>query len=310
VSPHDIFSPAGPQAKHILDLWWLTFLVCAGVFLTLLVAFGYALRRGSKGGSPEGAARAIVASAVGVSTLLLLLLIAASVATDRALAKLPADGALTVEVTGHRWWWELRYQDEQPSREFVTANELYIPVGRPVRLKLKADDVIHSFWVPSLHGKKDLIPGRETELLLRADKAGEYGGQCAEFCGAQHAKMAFIVFALPQAQFDAWAERQRKPAAEPADKQHQRGRDLFVQGTCAMCHAVQGTPANGRKAPDLTHLADRRTLAAGALPNQTEKLKDWIKDPHQTKPGVNMPAHQDLKPDELQAIAAWLGSLQ
>jgi cytochrome c oxidase subunit 2 len=308
--PQDIFSSAGPQAERIAHLWWLVVAVCAAVFAGVLVAFLLALIKGRKGGAREGKARVIVASAVGVSTILLLGLIVASAATDRALARLPSEGALTVEVTGHRWWWELRYQDGGPPREFVTANELHIPVGRPVRLKLRADDVIHSFWVPSLHGKKDLIPGREAELLLRADKAGEFRGQCAEFCGVQHAKMAFVVVAQPPAEFEAWAEAQRKPAGEPADGQQKRGRDLFMKGTCAMCHAVQGTGANGRKAPDLTHVGARRTLAAGALANEAEKLKDWIKDPHEAKPGVNMPAHQQLKPDELDALAAWLGSLK
>jgi cytochrome c oxidase subunit II len=311
VRAQDIFSHFGPQARHILDLWWLITAVCAVVFLALLGAFLWALWRGSRGGGSDRHARAIVGSAVGVSTLLLLFLIVASVLTDRALAKLPAEGALTIEVTGHRWWWELRYEDErQPARQFITANEMHIPVGRPIRLKLKADDVIHSFWVPSLHGKKDLIPGRDAELLLRADQPGEYRGQCAEFCGVQHAKMALIVVAHAADEFEAWAAAQRQGAPEPQGAQQTRGRDLFVRETCAMCHAVQGTQANGRRAPDLTHLAGRRTLGAGALPNEPGTLQDWIKDPHQAKPGVNMPAHQHLKPDELQALAAWLGSLK
>jgi cytochrome c oxidase subunit 2 len=308
---HDIFSHFGPQARHILDLWWLITATCAAVYLALLCAFLWALWRGSRGGASDRHARTIVGSAVGVSTLLLLVLIVASVLTDRALANLPAEDALTIEVTGHRWWWELRYEDaQQPSRQFITANEMHIPVGRPIRLKLKADDVIHSFWVPSLHGKKDLIPGRDAELLLRADQPGEYRGQCAEFCGVQHAKMALIVVAHPADEFEAWAAAQRQAAPEPQGAQQKRGRDLFVKETCAMCHAVQGTQANGRRAPDLTHLAGRRTLGAGALPNEPDTLQDWIKDPHLAKPGVNMPAHQHLKPDELQALAAWLGSLK
>jgi len=304
-----ILSPAGPQAERIVDLWWFTVAICAAVTIAVLVALCFSLVRGRRAASTLRNPNVPVALAVGASTLLLLVLITASVATDRALAKLPGEGALEIEVTGHKWWWEIRYKDPDPQREFVGANELHIPVGRTVRLKLRSDDVIHSFWVPSLGGKKDLIPGRDAELLLRADQAGTYRGQCAEFCGAQHAKMAFFVFAESAPEFEAWATRQRQPAAEPADSLQVKGKALFVGGTCASCHAILGTQANGRKAPDLTHMASRTHIAAGALRNEPDKLRDWIKDPHQHKPGVNMPANP-LPDDELQALAAYLASLK
>jgi cytochrome c oxidase subunit 2 len=249
-------------------------------------------------------------SAVVLSTLGLLFLIAASAVTDRALAKMEqAENPLTIEVTANRWWWELRYLDTEPSRLFSTANELTIPVGRPVALKLKSNDVIHSFWVPNLGGKKDLIPGREAFLTLMAEKPGMYRGQCAEFCGAQHAKMAFLVFAKSPEEYEAWAEQQRKPAPEPTDAQQKRGRELFETGTCAMCHTIQGTKANARRAPDLTHLASRSTLAAGTVPNTRGHLAGWIVDPHSVKPGVNMPANP-LSPDDLQALLAYLATLK
>ena len=305
----DILSPAGPHAGHILNLWQVTLGICLLVFVLVLAAFFYALWRGSKGGASPRLAPAAVISALVVSTFGLLFLIVASVSTDRALAKLPEDNPLTIEVTGHQWWWDVRYLDEEPSRLFTTANEIHIPVGRPVAVKLKADDVIHSFWAPNLAGKKDLIPGREATLTLLAQKPGIYRGQCAEFCGAQHAKMAFQVFADPPEQYEAWAEQQRKPAAEPADAAQKRGREVFEQGTCAMCHAIQGSKANARHAPDLTHLASRATLAAGTVPNTRGHLAGWIIDPHSIKPGVNMPSNA-LAPDDLQALLAFLGSLK
>jgi cytochrome c oxidase subunit 2 len=192
---------------------------------------------------------------------------------------------------------------------FSTANELNIPIHRPVILTLKSDDVIHSFWVPNLSGKKDLIPGRSTTLTLRADTPGMYRGQCAEFCGLQHAWMALFVIAQPAAEYEAWAESQRAPAAEPADAAAARGKAVFMASTCVMCHAISGTTAGGRKAPDLSHLASRRMIAAGALPNDADHLANWIRDPQQYKPGVNMPALQ-LPPQSLQDLVAYLGSLR
>ncbi|HYG56300.1 MAG TPA: cytochrome c oxidase subunit II [Burkholderiales bacterium] len=306
----NMFSVAGPQAERIAELWWITFAICLVVFAAVLVATGLALWKGRKGTGSGHGAHLAVASAVGVSTVLLLFLIVASVATDRALAQIDASDALKIEVVGNRWWWDIRYQDPDPSRRFTTANEIAIPVGRAVELTLRANDVIHSFWVPALHGKKDLIPGRTATLTLRADKPGTYRGQCAEFCGVQHAKMALFVYALPAQEYEAWAEQQRRPAPPPADGPQQLGHDLFVKGTCAMCHAIQGTPANGRRAPDLTHFASRKTIGAGTVPNDPQQLAVWISDPHAVKPGVNMPAHAFLKREELAALVAYLGSLK
>ena len=310
---------AGPQAARVLDLWWLMLGICLLVFFAVLLFFGLALWRAPKAQGPvapdltsleaaERGPRAAVAAAVAASTGLLFLLIIASFVTDRALANMgPAD--LKIQLTGHRWWWEARYDASDPSKTFTTANELHIPVGRTVLLELRADDVIHSFWVPNLGGKKDLIPGRIASLTLRADRAGTYRGQCAEFCGVQHAKMALLVTALPQEEYEAWAAAQREGAPEPTDKQQARGLNLFVTGTCAMCHAIQGTPANGRRAPDLTHLASRQTLAAGTLPNTRGHLAGWILDPQGIKPGVNMPANP-MPPEDLDALLAYLETLK
>src|SRR5207302_265287 len=173
---------------------------------------------------------------------------------------------LSIHVTGHLWWWELRYQDAQPQRIFPSANEIHIPVGRRVRVTLSADDVIHSFWVPNLAGKQDLIPGRDNALVFSAAREGIYRGQCAEFCGLQHAHMAMLVVAEPPQAFEAWREAQLKAAAEPSDTEQLRGRGVFLGKPCVACHAIRGTAAGGKTGPDLTHVAGRHTIAAGRLP--------------------------------------------
>jgi cytochrome c oxidase subunit 2 len=250
-----------------------------------------------------------VATAVTASILLLLVLMVASFFTDRALARLPLKDAINIEVTAHQWWWTVKYVNGPVSETFETANEIHVPVGRPVLVRLKADDVIHSLWIPSLAGKKDLIPGRTSTMAFRADKPGLYRGQCAEFCGFQHAFMAFDVQAHEPAEFEAWRQRQLAPAPEPTDARTQRGKALFQSTSCAMCHAVQGTLAQGRRAPDLTHFASRRTIGAGTLPNTPGNLASWIADPHKHKPGVNMPANP-MSGEDLAALVAYLGMLK
>lgn len=316
----DMTDVAGPQAARIIDLWHLTLGVCSLVFAAVLIALLWALWRTPRAQADtpadvsglrhveRGPTRSVI-SAVAVSIALLLVLLAASVATDRALAHLPLRDAVHIELTGHQWWWSARYDDADPSRIFDTANELHIPLGRPVIVTLHSDDVIHSLWVPNLAGKKDLIPGRTATLTLRADRAGVYRGQCAEFCGHQHAWMALTVTAEAPAQYEAWAAQQRQPAAPPSDATALRGQQVFLGSTCVMCHAIGGTEAGARRAPDLTHLASRRTLAAGALPNDAQHLASWISNPQAHKPGVNMPSHA-LSQSDMQALVAYLGSLR
>jgi cytochrome c oxidase subunit 2 len=229
--------------------------------------------------------------------------------TDRRLARLPLKDAVQIEVTGHMWWWGGRYLDSEPARMFDVANEFHVPVGRPVILKLASGDVIHSFWAPSLHGKKDLIPGRTSLLQFRVDKPGVYRGQCAEFCGFEHALMAFTVVADTPAQYQAWAARQRASAPEPGDQLQKRGQQVFMQRTCVMCHTVAGTIANARYGPDLTHMASRSTLASGTLPNTAQHLASWIVDPQRHKPGANMPPTA-MSAEDLTALVAYLETLK
>jgi cytochrome c oxidase subunit 2 len=316
----DALLPAGPQAAHIHTLWLIMLWVCGVVFVAILVGCGMALWRAGRSDektppdievvhAPEAGLRRVVAVGAGVSILGLVALTLASIVTDRALAGLPLKDGIAIEVTANQWWWDVKYEGDKPSEIFHTANEIHVPVGKPVVIKLNSRDVIHSFWVPNLHGKKDLIPGRTALLQFRADKAGIYRGQCAEFCGYQHAKMAFLVIAMEPGDYDRWLQAQRRSAPEPADDRVKRGQQVFLGSTCIMCHAVQGTSAHGRTAPDLTHLASRQTIAAGTLANTRGNLAGWILDPQSVKPGVNMPAHS-FAPDDLNALLDYLESLK
>lgn len=216
--------------------------------------------------------------------------------------------ALTIEIIGHRWWWEARYPRTASSESFTTANELHIPVGVPVRLEVSSADVIHSFWIPRLHGKIDLIPGVRNRFWIRADSAGRYRGQCAEYCGLQHSNMAVYVTADSAAGFRSWLASQARPAAVPAGGEAAQGLERFMQ-TCALCHTVRGTDARGVTGPDLTHVASRETLAGGALRNSRGNLAGWVVNAPSIKPGVDMP-RIDLEPGELHAVIAYLETLR
>lgn len=229
--------------------------------------------------------------------------------TVRAFDELPATGELVVEVTGRQYWWQVEYLDAEPRRRFETANELRIPVGRRVIVRLRSDDVIHSFWVPGLQGKMDLIPGRVNAIALEASQPGVWRGQCAEYCGVQHTNMAFVVVAEPPARYEAWATRQRAPAAAPRDSATLADQATFVESGCVLCHTVRGTPARGEMGPDLTHLVGRLTLAAGTLPNTPGHLYGWVANPQAIKPGSTMPA-VPMSARELHAIVRYLGTLE
>ncbi|HEY0513495.1 MAG TPA: cytochrome c oxidase subunit II [Thermoanaerobaculia bacterium] len=314
---HSALHPMGPQAGHINDLWWLMFWVCAAVFVLVMVATGFAITRRSLPSGPPGpippASRrrmtGAVAGAIGVTVLILFALLIASVSTGRAIASLSSSKAPVIRLTGHQWWWEVEYQDPHPDRMVLTANEIHIPAGRPVLIQLSSNDVIHSFWVPNLHGKRDLIPGHDSEIWIQADKPGIYRGFCAEFCGYQHAHMGLLVIADPPDRFDAWYSAQLQSSVMPATPLQQRGRQLVEASPCAVCHSIQGTQAGGKLGPDLTHLASRRTLAAATLANNRGNLAGWILDPQTVKPGNHMPGNS-LGSEDLQAILDYLESLK
>jgi cytochrome c oxidase subunit 2 len=315
-----MLAPLGPQAQHVLELWNVFVVICGVVFACVLAALIIVLAKRPRAevvtppdlstvNQPEPRLRRSVASAVTASVLLLIALMVASFFTDRALARLSLQDAVHIEVTAHQWWWSATYLDGEPNQHVDTANEIHVPVGKPVIIRLKSADVIHSLWVPNLAGKKDLIPGRTALINFRADKPGIYRGQCAEFCGYQHALMGFLIVAEPQAQFDTWKQASLAPALEPADPGAQRGKMLFQSVSCAMCHTINGTLAQGKQAPDLTHLASRQTIAAGTLKNTAQNLASWIADPQKHKPGTNMPA-TPLSNEDLAAIVGYLGTLK
>jgi cytochrome c oxidase subunit 2 len=317
---HDVLLPAGVQAERIHDLWLLTLGVCSLVFAAVLAALLLALWRAQRGTAatpadvtslvkPEPRMKRNVLVAVGVSTALLFVLVLADVQTDRLLGRMPLDDAVHIELTAHQWWWEARYNDAEPAKIFTTANELHIPVGRPVIMTLRSNDVIHSFWLPSLHGKKDMIPGRTALIRLRADQAGTYRGACAEFCGLEHAMMAVLVTAEDKDNYEAWADAQRREASNVLTAQQSRGRQVFMERSCVMCHTVQGTGANAVLGPDLTHVASRQTLASGVLPNNPQQLAAWITQPQKLKPGTNMPA-TSLSQEELDSLLAFIDTLK
>jgi cytochrome c oxidase subunit II len=216
---------------------------------------------------------------------------------------------LTIKVRGLQWWWGVEYFGSKPDRRFETANEIHIPVGQNVHLQLEGLDVIHSFWVPSLAGKQDLIPGRSNALTIRAEHAGVYRGQCAEFCGLQHAHMAFFVVAEDQAAFDAWARSQRDDAVAASQPEVMAGKQVFLSKPCAACHTIRGTSADGKNGPDLTHVGGRKYLAAGLFETTRGSLAAWIADPQTLKPGNNMPM-VPLEAEELRSVSAYLASLK
>jgi cytochrome c oxidase subunit 2 len=308
--------PGGPQAGRLFSLTLFLVITASVVFVLVMTALALALLRARRraeaevGAAAEQRARRTVLAAVGVSLAILLVFLVTSFLTGRAYAITPLGGRpLQISVVGHQWWWEVQYQDSVSSRSLSTANEIHIPVGRTVVLKLTSQDVIHSFWVPNLAGKKDLVPGYSTTTWLRADHPGVYRGQCAEFCGMQHANMALLVVAEPPADFARWYDRQLADNLPPTDTLEKTGKNVFMGHACVLCHTIRGTDAGGRVGPELTHLATRMTLAAGTVPNNRGWLGGWVMDPQGIKPGAKMPPN-DLRSDELQALLAYLQSLR
>jgi cytochrome c oxidase subunit II len=308
-----MFNPQGPAARSIASLGWLLLSVCVLIYVVVMLATVWALvRRRHAGDDLPRTSRALTGVVAGATILTAFILVAftvSSVVAGRGLTSPSGPGALTVDVIGHQWWWEFQYRDVTPS-DFVTSpNELHIPVGVPVHLKAMSRDVIHSFWVPNLHGKRDLIPGQVTNTWIQADEPGVYRGQCAEFCGHQHAHMAFVVVAEPMEKFLAWIAHQRTPASEPPTDEARRGRDVFMQSTCVMCHTIRGTDAGARLGPELTHIGSRATLAAATLPNTRGHLSGWVANAQSIKPGARMPPNA-LAPGDLQAVLTYLRSLR
>lgn len=336
-------APRGPAAAEIASIWWILFWIAVPVSVIVFSLLGIAIVRaraiareqdehdehdvrvaerlretGADVGLPEASRPARVSWLEGRTTgfviigggvIPTLILIFTTVMTLQGLAVFdtaPEDVAYSVTARGHMFWWQFEY----PDHGVVTANEMHVPVGRSVRVELESADVIHSFWVPQLHGKIEMIPGKTNVIHIQADEAGTYFGKCAEFCGQQHANMEFLVIAQEEAEFESWLEAQAADAPEPTDELAQRGRDVFVDSQCALCHTIRGVnQAAPGVAPDLTHLATRRTLAARTLPNVRGNLGGWILDPQGIKPGSRMPA-VNLSSDDFLALLEYLDGLR
>jgi cytochrome c oxidase subunit 2 len=304
--------PAGVQAEQIARLWDIFLGVAAVVWVLVMLFTIAALLRRRPEIIPNAASprvRNAVVAATCLTVLTLFGLLTAAIFTTRGIASVP-DRAIQIAVTGKQWWWQVDYDDRDKSRRFTTANELTIPVGVPVTVHLRSSDVIHSFWVPSLHGKRDMFPGKPPNTFtFQATKPGVYRGQCAEFCGYQHANMALWVTALPWPEYAKWVEANRLPSRIPSTHTQRKGQDVFMNSPCPLCHTIQGTPANGKTGPDLTHFASRRSIAAGAFPNRRGFLGGWILDAQHMKPGSQMPSIT-LDQGDLEPLIAYLESLK
>ena len=308
--------PTGDKAAGVAWLFWFFTAVCAVVLLGVVIALvaGIVRRRtaaadtATPDASRERRMGVVVGMATATTVLTLIVLTFFSYFATRGLGATSSD-ALRIRLTGKQWWWQIEYEDRDPSQSFTTANELHVPVGRPVTLTLLANDVIHSFWVPNVAGKMDLIPGRTNTITFTVQKPGTYRGQCAEYCGLQHAHMALLLIAQSPADFDRWRTSEHADAPTPDDPEEAYGREVFLRSGCVACHSIRGTPAGGLLGPDLTHVGARATLAAGTLPNTRGNLQGWVADPQGIKPGAQMP-RLELTATDLNAVTAYLAGLK
>jgi cytochrome c oxidase subunit II len=307
--PQSALNPAGRGAERIADLfWWMT----AGAVIIWLAVIGlafYAMRVRPEAHSRRQTNLLIIGGGAIIPTVVLAGLLVYGLAMMPGLLTPAPEGSLRIVVTGEQWWWRVRYLP--PGGEAVDlANEIRLPVGERVEFHLESPDVIHSFWIPALGGKIDMIPGRRNRLTLEPTRTGVFRGACAEYCGTSHALMSFSVMVLEQEDFARWLAHQAEPAQEPTLPLATDGQALFLANGCGACHTVRGTPADGVIGPDLTHVGSRLSLGAGILPNEPEAFLRWIAHTEEVKPGVLMPAFGMLPPEDLRALAVYLDGLE
>jgi cytochrome c oxidase subunit 2 len=313
-----VLDPAGPQASRIADLWWMFLWITATVYTLVIIAMFLSLRRRNPadaaavvGPDPKVERRltTVVSSCIGITAIILFVLMLGDFFTGRFVNAATDPNPLPIQLIGHQWWWEVQYQEGAPSNYVFTANEIHIPTGRAIKFDLKSLDVIHSFWTPNLNGKKDLVPGHPVSTTFRADRPGTYRGQCAEYCGLQHAHMRLLLVAEEPQKFSEWYKGQQSPAREPPNDTAKHGKEVFLTSSCVLCHTIQGTTAAARFGPELTHVGSRQMIAAGTLTNNPPSLKEWILNPQRFKEGVHMPQN-GLRDDDLNALAEYLFSLK
>jgi cytochrome c oxidase subunit 2 len=298
---------AGRDAERIARLF-VTMTVGALIVWAAVVALAVHAIRARETYSERAANLLVIGGGVALPTVVLAALLAYGLPVLPKILTPAPDGNLQIDVTGKQWWWRVRYASDQGAIE--TANELRLPVGQRVNLRLDSTDVIHSFWVPSIAGKMDLIPGRVTHLALEPTRTGVFRGACAEYCGTSHALMAFHVVVMERDEFDAWLDHQAQPAQAPPHAEATRGQVAFIANGCTACHTIRGIASSGTIAPDLTHVGSRLWIGAGTLPNEPETLVRWIAQTETIKPGVHMPEFRALPPGDLSALAAYLDSLK
>lgn len=297
-----VFDPAGPYAGSITTLSWVLLAMAVVVLAVVVAALWVALFAGPRLRAKLGGTKVIWIGGIAFPVIVLSALLVYGLTLTRSLSAPVPQDAMRVRITGEMWWWRVAYLDGQGRPYMLDANELHIPAGRPVLLELESNDVIHSFWVPRLSGKLDMVPGRRNLLPIQADAPGVFAGQCAEYCGGPHALMGFVVIAHePRAFTRLMAERRRAPP--PADA---KGAALFRSSGCAACHRIAGTDANGMAGPDLTFVDTRRSLGAGILPNNRGTLMGWIGDSQAIKPGNRMPPYPTLSAEEIATLADYL----
>lgn len=307
---NSVLWPAGEAAQSIAVIGWVLFIGAALIFAGVMALLAFSLQKRETARRVRPALW-LIGGGVVFPAVVLSALLAWSIALGARLAEPVPPGAMVVSVTGHMWWWEVRYRDPAGGADVVLANELRLPVGRTTVVGLNSADVIHSFWVPALAGKVDAVPGRVNQIVLSATESGVFRGPCAEYCGQQHARMALHVVAQPQAEFDRWLAAQARPAAEPTTEMQRLGQQAFVRQRCVACHTVRGlSQAAGPQAPDLTHVGSRLYLGAGTLGNEPEAIVTWITSVQHLKPGARMPSFTTLDAPTLQALGAYLGYLQ
>lgn len=317
--PQSSLFPEGPAAGKIAPLSWLMiilFLVITFIMWVLIV-WGIFRRRGTfEEHAPVdvgGGQGWIGIGGFGIPFIVLCILFVLGL---RAMAGFPIKNgnplspAPEILVIGHQWWWEVHYVKGGPDQYFKTANEIHVPVGKPVDIELASSDVIHSFWIPALHGKVDLVPGQSNYIRIQADHEGTFSGQCAEYCGAQHAHMKLIVVAQQPKDYEAWLAHQREPAKEPTEPEAVQGEQVFLSAPCMLCHQVRGTLAGGSVAPDLTHIGSRKGIAANTLVNNEANLAGWVTHAQSLKPAAAMPNITQFDGKQLRELVAYLQQLQ
>jgi len=317
------YGPASSRISHLS--WFMTILFATvTIIMWVLIWWGFAKRRGTLAEhEPIDVHGGEVWIAIGGLTVPLIILTILFVLGLKLLTDFPIHGMRggpngqmqtminpEIRITGHQWWWQIDYLNDDVSKQFATANELHLPVNRPVNIEVESADVMHSFWIPALHGKVDLIPGHPNFIRLEASQPGEYTGQCAEYCGAEHAKMRLLAVVEDPDSYEAWLEAQRKPGVQPTTAEAIAGQQVFLGGPCSMCHQVRGTIAGGRVAPDLTHIGSRQYIAANTLDNNNAYLEAWITHAQSFKSGAEMPDLTEFNGNQLQELVAYLRQLQ